>query len=63
MKHIISPLLILLFFASCAYNREEGCHLDKLNINGNVTKIETVVQSTTPLTELYYPKSVIRTHA
>ena len=41
-------------FVSCVYNREEGCHLDKLNVRGNVTRIETIVQSTMPLTELYY---------
>ena len=54
MKHIVLSLLVFPFFVSCAYNREEGCHLDKLNVSGNVTKIETVVESTMPLTELYY---------
>lgn len=54
MKHIVLSLLIIPFLVSCEYNREEGCHLDKLNVNGNVTKIETVVESTMPLTELYY---------
>ena len=39
---------------SCGrYEREEGCHLDKLCVNGDVVKIETIVQSTIPVTELY----------
>lgn len=54
MNKNILLFLFLPLFASCAYNREEGCHLDKLIVNGNVTKIETIVQSTMPLTELYY---------
>ena len=35
------------------YQRQEGCHLDKMAILGDVVKIETIVQSTMPLTELY----------
>lgn len=54
MKRYIYLFIVVSLFVSCAYNREEGCHLDKLNVNGDVKKIETIVQSTMPLTELYY---------
>ena len=54
MKFHLCVFLLLPLFVSCVYNREEGCHLDKLNVRGNVTRIETIVQSTMPLTELYY---------
>ena len=52
--------IVLLFFTllcllSCKeeYLRVDGCHLDKMGVRGNVVKIETIVQSTIPLTELY----------
>lgn len=35
------------------YVREKGCHLDKMGINGNVVKVETIVQSSMPLTEMF----------
>lgn len=52
---IVSLFLITLCLLSCKeeYLRVEGCHLDKMGIQGNVVKIETIVQSTIPLTELY----------
>ncbi len=40
-------------FSCQHYNRKSGCNLDKMHINGNVVKIETIVQSTIPLTEIY----------
>lgn len=54
MKRCIFLSIVALLTVSCAYNREDGCHLDKFNVNGNVKKIETIVRSTIPLTELYY---------
>lgn len=50
-----SLFLILIFsLLSCqSYERKPGCHLDKMHIKGNVVKIETIVQSTMPLTEIY----------
>ena len=54
MKQYISLLLVLPLLVSCAYDCKEGCHLDKLNVNGNAIRIETIIQSTIPLTELYY---------
>lgn len=40
--------------SSCqCYERKPGCHLDKMHIRGNVVKIEAIVQSTMPLTEIY----------
>ena len=36
------------------YQRKANCHLDQLNINGNVVKVETIVKSTMPLTEIIY---------
>jgi len=38
----------------CEYERHDGCHLDKLNLRGNIVKVETIVQSTMPLTEMFY---------
>ena len=54
MKHYLFLVTVMTLVVSCTYNRNEGCHLDKLNLNGNVKKIETIVQTTMPLTELYY---------
>lgn len=43
-----------LILISCQkYEKQEGCHLDKMHIKGDVVKIESIVQSTMPLTELY----------
>ncbi|MBR1379054.1 MAG: hypothetical protein IJ557_08035 [Bacteroidaceae bacterium] len=56
MKVSFSFLLLICIFAffSCqSYERKRGCHLDKMHIKGNVVKIETIVQSTMPLTEIY----------
>lgn len=52
---IISTLSVIFSFTSCTreYNRQVGCHLDKMAIYGNVIKVETIVQSSMPLTELY----------
>ena len=51
--YISFSLLVLL--SSCNhYERQSNCHLDKMNVNGDVTKIETIVVSSMPLTELYY---------
>ena len=63
-----SILLSLLTLFSCqSYERKTGCHLDKMHINGNVVKIETIVQSTMPLTEIYAkafdPQYAISTYA
>lgn len=57
IKYIV-PFFVTAFIfciASCKreYERQEGCHLDKMAIFGNVVKVETIVQSTMPLTELY----------
>lgn len=35
------------------YERKPGCHLDKMYIKGNVVKVEAIVQSTMPLTEIF----------
>ena len=35
------------------FARKDGCHLDQMNINGDVIKVETIVQSSMPLTELF----------
>lgn len=64
-----APLLISIFalFGCQSYERTPGCHLDKMHIKGNVIKIETIVQSTIPLTELYAkefdPQFAISTYA
>jgi len=62
MKIVLNRYLVLFFvlvlstILCCCdhYERRDNCHLDKMNINGDVIKIETVVQSTIPLTELFY---------
>lgn len=53
---VIGSLIVLVFlFRNCNehYERVANCHLDKMHLNGNVIKIESIVQSTIPLTELY----------
>lgn len=53
MKRLSIILLVLL--SCCAkYERQENCDLDKLNVKGNVLKIETIVKSTVPMTEMFY---------
>lgn len=56
MKTRFPIFLSILFLAliGCKYERKQGCRLDQLHVNGNVTKIETIVQSTIPLTEMFY---------
>ncbi len=60
---ILLGIIFILFFTSCKYEREENCHLDILHLNGDVVKVETIVQSSIPFTELvsqtYSPGSVI----
>lgn len=55
MKSFLFPIvLVITALSSCTkYGRQEGCHLDKMNVKGNVTKIETIVETTMPLTELF----------
>ena len=58
---------VFLLFSCQNYERKSGCHLDKMHIKGNVVKIETIVQSTMPLTEIYAnafdPQCAISTYA
>lgn len=35
-----------------SYERKPNCHLDKMHIKGNVVKVETIMQSTVPYTEM-----------
>lgn len=35
------------------YNREDGCDLELMQLNGNVVKVETITQSSIPVTELF----------
>ena len=48
----IFPLIFLLVGCS-EYQRKKDCDLDKLNVNGDVVMIETIVKSTVPLTEMF----------
>lgn len=51
---LLSAVLVVATLSSCTkYERQFGCHLDNMNVKGNVTKIETIVETTIPLTELY----------
>lgn len=70
MKTFTNFILFISVFVllSCqCYERKPGCHLDKMHIKGNVVKIETIVQSTMPLTEIYAkafdPQYAISTYA
>ena len=58
---------VFVLFSCQSYERKPGCHLDKMHIKGNVVKIETIVQSTMPLTEIYAkafdPQYAISTYA
>lgn len=67
-SYFFSLLICIFSFFSCqSYERKPGCHLDKMHIKGNVVKIETIVQSTMPLTEIYAkafdPQYAISTYA
>lgn len=55
---IFFSILLVFVSTNCKgeYKRQEGCHLDKLGISGNVVKVETIVQSSMPLTELFANK-------
>lgn len=68
MKISHSFIICIFSLLSCqSYERKPGCHLDKMHIKGNVVKIETIVQSTMPLTEIYAnafdPQYAISTYA
>lgn len=55
MNRIIIILFTNLLIAGCSKcERQNGCHLDKLNLHGNIVKLETIVQSTIPMTEMFY---------
>lgn len=64
---ILLPIISILFGCEGGYKREIGCHLDKMSVSGNVVKIETIVQSSMPLTEVYAnafdPRSALSTYA
>ncbi len=47
-------MTLLVCTVGCSYERKPNCHLDKLNVKGNVVKIETITNSTIPLTEMTY---------
>jgi hypothetical protein len=49
------PILLttLSLLTSCSeYERRQGCTLDKLNLQGNVVKVETIMRTTVPYTEM-----------
>lgn len=52
---IYSALIIFaLLQTECScYERQDGCDLDMLNVKGDVLRIETIVESTMPLTEMF----------
>lgn len=54
MRFHVFYFILALLLSSCKYERQVGCHLDIMNVKGNVIKIETYTPSTIPLTELYY---------
>ena len=54
MKNISLVLILATTFTGCCkYQRAKNCNLDQFGILGDVVKIETIVQSTVPLTELF----------
>lgn len=66
--HFFFLLICISTFYGChSYERKPGCHLEKMHLKGNVVKIETIVQSTMPLTEIYAkafdPQYAISTYA
>jgi len=67
MRHValVCFLSVPLLMGCGKYERQSGCDLDKLNIRGDVRKVETIVQTTIPMTEMiakdYDPHSVIAT--
>ena len=68
VSHFFFLLICISTFFSCqSYERKSGCHLDKMHLKGNVVKIETIVRSTMPLTEIYAnafdPQYAISTYA
>lgn len=48
----IFAVLMSAALSSCTkYERQKDCNLDEMNVYGNVTKIETIVKTTMPITE------------
>jgi hypothetical protein len=63
-----NALLLAVVFTLCGcteYQRERGCTLDKLNLKGDVVRVETIIQTTEPLTEMlansFDPEAAIST--
>lgn len=52
-RNISIPFILSSIFGCSDYTRENGCDLDAMHIKGNVVRIETITQSTMPLTELF----------
>lgn len=52
---LIGVCIVSFFLSGCVerYERQDGCHLDKIPIYGDVVKVETIMQTTMPLTELF----------
>lgn len=64
--YYIVQIIILSILTSCSqYERQKGCTLDKLNLHGNVVKVETIMNTTVPYTEMLAnflnPKTTIST--
>ena len=67
-KNFLFVIVGLILLSGCTkYEKEKNCHLEKMHVKGNVVKIETIVQSTMPLTEIFTnafdPQYAISTYA
>lgn len=50
----ICSVCVSILLSSCQYQREQGCYLDAMRINGKVTKIETIAITSVPETEMWF---------
>ncbi len=54
-KGLVMCMVVCVLCSLCGcveYGRKENCHLDKLHVKGDVVKIETIVRSRMPMTEM-----------
>lgn len=53
LLYLLWVMCVIIMSSCSSYERQDGCTLDKLHINGNVKKIEVVSLTTVPLTEMF----------
>jgi len=52
MRKVLTLAAASLLLTACSYDRQLGCTLDKLHLNGDVRQVETLVETAVPMTEM-----------